>query len=66
MAKAINELKANKSPGFYDITAELAKCGDNNVVSYFLKLCTSIWLKKTWLEDGIKSVFVSLPKKGDT
>ena len=26
VAKAINELKANKSPGFDDITAELVKC----------------------------------------
>ena len=51
VAKAINKLKANKSPGFNDITAELVKCGDNNVVSYFLKLCTSIWLKKTWPDD---------------
>ena len=66
VAKAINELKANKSPGFDDITAELVKCGDNNVVSYFLKLCTSIWLKKTWPDDWIKSVFVPIPKKGDT
>ena len=45
VAKVINELRANKIPGFDDITAELVKCGDQNVVSYFLKLCTSIWLK---------------------
>ena len=28
MAKAINELQANKSSGVEDITAELVKCGN--------------------------------------
>ena len=46
VAKAINELKANKSTGLDDITAELVKCGNKNVVNYFLKLCTLIWVKK--------------------
>ena len=66
VAKAINELKANKSPGFDVITEELAKCGDKNVINYFLKLCTSIWLKIIWQDDWIKSVFMSNLKKGDT
>ena len=66
VAKAINELKANKSPGFDDITAELVKCGDKNVVNYFLKLCTLIWVKKKWPDDWTKSVFIPFPKKGDT
>ena len=66
MAKAIKELKANKSPGFDNITAELVKCGDKNVVNYFLKLCTSIWVKKKWLDDWTKSVFIPIPKKDDT
>ena len=66
VAKAINELKANKSPGFDDITAELVKCGNNNVVNYFLKLCTLIWVKKKWPDDWTKSVFIPIPKKGDT
>ena len=66
VAKAINELKANKSPGFDDITAELVKCGNKNVVNYFLKLCTLIWVKKKWPDDWTKSVFIPIPKKGDT
>ena len=66
VAKAINELKANKSQGFDDITAELVKCGNNNVVNYFLKLCTLIWVKKKWPDDWTKSVFIPIPKKGNT
>ena len=66
VAKAINELKANKSPGFDDITAKLVKCGNKNVVNYFLKLCTLIWVKKKWPDDWTKSVFIPIPKKGDT
>ena len=65
VAKAINELKANKTPGFVDVTAELVKGGDQHVVSYFLKLGTSIWLKQKWPDDVFKSVFVQIPKKGD-
>ena len=65
-AKAINELQAKKSPGFDDITAELVKCGDKNVFNYFLKLCTLIWVKKKWPYDWTKSVFIPVPKKGDT
>ena len=66
VAKAINELKASKSPGFNDITAEFVKCGDKNVVNYFLKLCTLIWVKKKWPDDWTKSVFIPVPKKGGT
>ena len=66
VAKAINELKANKSPGFDDSTAELVKCGNKNVANYFLKLCTSIWVKKKLPDDWTKSVFIPIPKKGDT
>ena len=66
VAKAINELKANKSPGFDDITAELVKCGNKTVVNYFLKLCTLIWVKKQWPDDWTKSVVIPIPKKSDT
>ena len=66
VAKAINELKANKCSGVDDITAELVKCGDKNVVNYFLKLSTLIWVKKKWPDDWTKSVFMPVPKTGDT
>ena len=64
--KAINEINANKSPAFDYITAELVDCGDKNVVNYFLKLCTLFWAKRKWPDDWTKSVFICIPKKGDT
>ena len=66
VAKAINELKANKSSDFDDITVELVKCGDTNVVNYFFNPCTLIWVKKKWPDDWTKSVFIPIPKKGET
>ena len=53
VAKAINELKANKMSGSDDITAELVKCGDKNVVNYFLTLFMLIWVKKNGQMTGL-------------
>ena len=37
-----------------------------NVVNYFLKLFMLIWVKTKWPDDWTKSVFIPVPKKGDT
>ena len=52
--------------GSDDITAELVKCGDKNVVNYFLTLFMLIWVKKNGQMTGLKSVFIPILKKGDT
>ena len=64
--EAINGLKNDKSPGNDEITAEMKKSGGKHTVSYFHKLCSKIWMEMTWPEDWINSVFVPIPKKGDT
>ena len=44
----------------------MIKSGGEHTVSYFHKLCSKIWIEKKWPEDWINSVFVPIPKKGDT
>ena len=63
VAKASNELIANKSPGLDDITAELVKCGDKNVVNYFLKLCALIWVKKNGQTTGLNLYLYQFRRK---
>ena len=44
--KAISELKNNKSPGIDKVVTELIKNGGHQMVAFFHKLCTTIWIKK--------------------
>ena len=63
--KVMKEMKSGKSPGYDEISAELIKEGGDNI-KYFHKLCDKIWNEKLWPDDWAKSVFIPIPKKGDT
>ena len=62
---AIQKMKSNKTPGVDEIPAELLKNTDDVGVCLLWKLCNKIWHTKIWPEDWKKSVFLTLPKKGD-
>ena len=62
---AIHKMKNNKSPGVDDIPSELLKCINDNGIMLMHKLCNKIWHTKAWPTDWKKSVFLTLPKKGD-
>ena len=62
---AIQKLKNNKAPGIDDIPGELLKNIDDTGVTILLQLCNKIWHTRSWPEDWKKSVFLTLPKKGD-
>ena len=64
--EAINDLKQGKSPGFDGITAEMIKTGGEKVEMFYHKLCTKIWLENKWPDDWGLSVFVPIPRSGDT
>ena len=64
--KAIKEMKSNKSPGIDDIPIELMKEGGENVTRFFHRLITIIWETKDWLKDWSKSIFLPIPKNGDS
>ena len=63
--EAIKKLKNQKAPGIDDIPGELLKQADDSVAIVLQKLCNSVRKSKIWPEDWKKSVFLTLPKKGD-
>ncbi|XP_042864337.1 uncharacterized protein LOC122248391 [Penaeus japonicus] len=64
--EAIKELKLGKSPGNDQVTAEMIKNGGENVEIFYHRLCNKIWIENKWPDDWGESVFVPIPKKGDT
>ena len=62
---AIRKLKNNKAPGIDDIPGELLKNFDNAGVKILLQLCNKVWHTRIWPDDWKKSLFITLPKKGD-
>ncbi len=63
---AMNKLRTGKAPGCDDVPAELIKETGEEGVDVIHKLCNLIWKEKSWPEDWTRSVFLPLPKKGDT
>lgn len=63
---AIHKLKNGKSPGCDDVPAELIKATGATGAKLMLKICNSIWKTRQWPTDWVKSIFIPLPKKGDT
>ena len=64
--EAIKDPKYYKSPGADEITAELIKNGGPNIEAFYHKLCCKVWNDQKWPADWVKSIFVLIPKKGDT
>ena len=63
---ALKKMRTGKAPGYDDIPAELIKeTGDEGVILMH-KLCNLIWKDKNWPVDWSRSIFMPLPKKGDT
>ena len=63
---AMKKMRTGKAPGYDDIPAELIKETGEEGVSIMHKLCNLIWRDKNWPKDWTRSVFLPLPKKGDT
>ncbi|GFS04657.1 endonuclease-reverse transcriptase [Elysia marginata] len=64
---AIRQLPSGKSAGVDNIQiyAEMIKVSGDSGVELYHKLCLKIWETEQWPEEWRKSVFVTLPKKGD-
>ena len=63
VARTLKQLLNRKTPGIDCIPAELLK---PIPISTLTELCRQIWNTKWWSRDWPRSVFVPLPKKGDT
>ena len=59
-------MKNERSAGIDEIPAELIKATGEPRVAILHKLCNRIWKTKQWPLDWKRSVFITLPKKGDT
>ena len=62
---AVKKLKDSKSPGVYEIPAELIKAGGEDMISALHQLLNCIWEKEQWPTQWTKSILVTIPKKGD-
>ena len=62
---ALKELKANKSPGIDEITAELLKADANMTARHLTPLFRNIWDTEEVPADWKRGIIVKLPKKGD-
>ena len=59
-------MKNERSAGIDEIPAELIKATGEPGVRILHKLYNRIWKTKQWPLDWKRSVFITLPKKGDT
>ena len=59
-------MKNDRSAGIDEISAELIKTTGGPGVRILHKICNRIWKTKQLLLDRKRSVFITLPKKGDT
>ena len=55
----------NKASGVDKSPAELFQILKDNAVKVLHSICQRIWKTQQWPQDWKKSVFISVPKKGD-
>ena len=63
---AIKDIAAGKTSGADGIPIELIKELGENAIPILTDLCNKIWRQNSWPEDWKKSIYLPLPKKGDT
>ena len=55
----------NKASGGDGIPAELFKTLEDDVIKVLYSICQQIWKTQQWPQDWKRSVFISVPKKGN-
>ena len=63
---ALGSITTNKASGDYGIPAELCQILKDDAVKVLHSICQHIWKTQQWPQDWKKSVFISIPKKGNT
>ena len=64
--KAINSLSNGKSPGSDELPIELFKNLEEEAIEVLTAVCQQIWIKGVWPERWKESVYIPIPKKGDS
>ena len=62
---ALGSITMNKASGSDEIPAELFQVLKDDAVKVLHSICQQIWKTQQWPQDWKKSVFISIPKKGN-
>ena len=63
---ALESITTNKASGSDGIPVELFQLLKDDAVKVLQSICQQIWKTQQWPQDWKKSVFISIPKKGNT
>ena len=63
---ALGSITTNKASGGAGIPAELFQLLKHDVVKVLHSICEQIWKTQQWPQDWKKSVFIPIPKKGNS
>ena len=62
---ALGSITTNKASGGDGILVELFQILKDDAVKVLHSICQQIWKTEQWPKDGKRSVFISIPKKGN-
>ena len=62
---ALESITVNKASGGYGIPVELFKILKDDAMKVLYSICWKIWKTQQWPQDWKRSVFISIPKKGN-
>ena len=62
---ALGSITANKASGGDEIQAELFQILKDDAVKVLHSICQQIWKTQQWPQDWKRSVFITIPKKGN-
>ena len=62
---ALGSITMNKATGGDGIPVELFQILKDDVVKVLHSICQQIWKTQQWSQDSKRSVFISIPKKGN-
>ena len=61
----LENITMNKASGGDGIAVELSQILNNDAVKVLHSICQQIWKTQQWSQDWKRSVFISIPKKGN-
>ena len=62
---ALESITTHKASGGDEIPVELFQILKDDAVKVLHSICQQIWKTQQWLQDWKRSVFISIPKKGN-
>ena len=62
---ALESITMNKASGGHGIPVELFQILKDDAVKVLHSICQQIWKTQQWPQDWTRSVFISIPKKGN-